>query len=229
MSRPTEEPTKSTGTRGGERLSHPAFGQIGAARISGGARLYGSDFLHNAYIVVRIKRSALDRDVAREWNYAENEIIEVALSESQWATFISSMNMGETPCTIQALDGKMVPGIPPRNQDDAYRSDIRKNLEAPIASLKALRAKIVANTTGLSKAKAAELLEPIDDALRQLTENLPHVADCFDEHIEDRVEKAKVEVHGYINQVLARAGLEHLNARQPIELIGNAEDETNEK
>ena len=37
----------------GQIASHPAFGQIAAHRVSGGAILYGSDFRRNGYVGVR--------------------------------------------------------------------------------------------------------------------------------------------------------------------------------
>ena len=40
----------------------------------------------------------------------------------------------------------------------------------------------------------------------ELSSNLPFVADSFDEHVEEKIEKAKQEVHGYMNGVLTRAG-----------------------
>jgi hypothetical protein len=93
--------------------THPAYAQISASNVSGGAYLYGSDFKHHNYVVIRIKRSEMSRNLSNDWPFAREELIEVAVSESQWATFVSSMNRGEgVQCTLQSVQGKSVPQIP---------------------------------------------------------------------------------------------------------------------
>src|SRR5687767_12050919 len=105
MPREYEKPTttKRVGrTDRGTTESHPAYGQISASRVSGSINLYGSDFRHNHYVIVSIHRSVLDRDLSHDWPFPRQEIIEVALSESQWAHFVSSLNAGSgAQCTIQ--------------------------------------------------------------------------------------------------------------------------------
>jgi hypothetical protein len=94
--------------------THPAYGQITASRVSSSPRtlLYGSEFGHGHYIVVTIKGSELHRSVGRDWHMARDEIISVALSESQWATFLSTLNHGSgSCCTIEHVLRKQVPAI----------------------------------------------------------------------------------------------------------------------
>lgn len=99
--------------RGSKLLRHPAYGQIGASRTYGGGRaLYGSDFRHNSSVTIRISESEVTRDLSRDWPHATREIVEVTLSEAQWATFVSSLNMGEgTQCTLAHVMGERKPPI----------------------------------------------------------------------------------------------------------------------
>ncbi|KKL96942.1 hypothetical protein LCGC14_1839510, partial [marine sediment metagenome] len=75
---------------------HPAYAQIGAMRVSGshGAYLYGSDFRHQHYIMIQIHDSVLHRSLSGDRAHSGKRLIEVALSEAQWATFVSSLNQG---------------------------------------------------------------------------------------------------------------------------------------
>lgn len=97
----TEKPTRTYTGKAYEdyREYHPAYAMIGAARVTtmtagGGARLFGSDFRHQAYVTVTIRTASLSRTAQAEYIHGETELIEVALSEAQWATFVSSMNVG---------------------------------------------------------------------------------------------------------------------------------------
>ena len=71
MVRPIEEPrAELDDTFGNKRTtySHPAFGQIEVSRVQGGnGTLYGSDFRHHGYVVVRIAHSTMQRDLSRDW------------------------------------------------------------------------------------------------------------------------------------------------------------------
>src|SRR5437868_8231795 len=119
------EPTQ---TERGEQ--HPAFGMIGASRVSHsppGAVLFDSDVQHQHYVVVRVRTAARRRDLNRDYLYADQQIVEVAMSEAQWASFVSSMNTGDgVPCTLTARGLEPVPGMPyaPRLQEsmDEVRS-----------------------------------------------------------------------------------------------------------
>ena len=55
----TETPNVGPG-REGSTFDHPAFGQISASRVTGnpGRTLYGSEFVHRAWINLRISRSS---------------------------------------------------------------------------------------------------------------------------------------------------------------------------
>lgn len=221
--RETEEPavikTKGAGNMDEETVTHPAFAQIGASRVSGFTPLYGSDFLHNAFMTVTISTSQLRRSLSNDWHYAPNEIIEVAMTEAQWATFVSSPNVGSgVPCTLQHIQGKRVPGLPdPPERSSQFGREARETMDDALTALKELMDKI--DGLGLSKAKADTLKNSVRTAHMQISSNIPFVAKQFDEHMEATVEKAKAEVHGYMTGALMRSGLDALaNGPPPLQL-----------
>ena len=186
--------TNDEGPMGGTTSTHPAFAQIQASRVQGQTFLYGSGFVHNGYISVTISRSQLKRSLSRDWFFGRNELIEVAMSEAQWASFISSMNMGSgVPCTISHIDRHQVPQLPnPPKETGQFDNELKERLGIVEDALKKLGEQI--NTMPVSEKKKKELLDSLGSAMRNLTPNLKFVSDQFGEHMEDTIEKAKIEV-----------------------------------
>jgi len=215
--------TKDTGPIGGERHTHPAFAQIGASRVSGHAHLYDSDFNHQHYITIRICGSEMGRGLSNDWHFARKEYIEVSLSEAQWATFVSSMNVGSgVPCTLQHLNGQSVPQLPaPENKADKFSEEMGDTLKEAVQMLRKLNADVSESVSG--KKKAEELSRSIERIIGSISGSAKFVAEQFDEHIERTVERAKVEVNAYVTSHVQRAGLEALGVT-PIKLIGNQAD-----
>lgn len=208
------------------RTTHPAYAMIGASRCSGGhTSLYGSDFTHNAYMTITIRRSELHRGLNRDWHFGREEYIEVALSESQWATFVSAPNVGEgVPCTLQYRNGKAIPGLPsPESRVDQFSDEIQEQLQN---CLKTLDAGIAAvQEVGLSKVKQDKLAGIFKGVRQEIMSNLPFVASQFSTHMEETVEKAKQEVHGYMLSAIQRAGLEAISGGTlPLQIEGSTND-----
>ena len=209
---------KTVGDGDRTKTTHPAFAQISASRVTGGTYLYGSDFHHNHFMTISVSRSELNRDLSRDWHYARDEMIEVALSEAQWATFVSSLNQGSgVPCTLQRHDHKMIPQLPETPaRIRQFDNELKDRLGAVEDDLDELAREI--NASKLSQKAKKGLLDTLNLATRNLTPNLTFVADQFGEHMEERTEKAKIEIEAYINSAINRAGVKALNEKAPIQI-----------
>lgn len=219
MPRSVEQPVTKSADRGGTVTSHPAFGQIVAHRVSGHSILYGSDFVHNATMRITISRSEQHRDLSHDWHFSKGEIIEVELSEAQWATFVSAPNIGSgPPCTIRHLHGTLVPALPdPIDRSDQFAREMSGKMSASVDALNSLLARI--DEMGMPKGKTAELRAALNSTIREITANLPFVAETFGRHVENTVEKAKQEIHGYMQGVISRAGIASLqNSALPLQI-----------
>ena len=212
------------------RETHPAYAMIGASRVSAnpGNFLAGSDFRHGHYVIIRISEGEIVRDGALDHAFGDTRrYIEVALSEAQWATFVSTLNMGcGTPCTLQWRDGVAIPEID--RSDDAKRTDRFKDeladrLGLVETALTTLEQQI--KKSPLSEVKRKELISTLTTARNNLTPNLGWVAKIFGEHVEETIEKAKIEVTAYMSSVLARAGLKSLGAEAPISMLDGRKDD----
>lgn len=211
-------------TKDGTTFTHPAFGQITVSKTQGGnVNLYGSDFRHNHYVTVRIQRSQLNRDLARDWAFGKEELIEIAMSEAQWAQFVSSFGSGGgTQVTIQRFEGKLVPRIPHRDSGKLYQQEAQTALNEAIKGMNEAIAAVEATAVGLSKAKQEAILGHMRGARKQLDDSMPFIAKQFDKHVEDRIEKAKVEVHAWAMSEIVRLGMEKLveGKELPLSLEG---------
>lgn len=191
--------------------THPAFGQFAASRVTVGGRgvtLYGSEFPHHSYIVLSLTTSVQRRNLARDWYSNDKHIVKFALSESQWATFVSSLNTGGgVPTTLEWLSGEgRLPELPPIDRRSDYAGDLKNYVKDAVDELKSFEDEI--DALGLSQKKTKALKDKLLRSRRLLDSTLPFVEKSFDEHMEEVVEKSKQEVHGYIQNVVNQAGLQ---------------------
>jgi hypothetical protein len=185
----------------GKTFQHPAFGQIRVNRVSGHKHLFGSDFTHQHYVIVEIETCELVRSLNHDRYHSDRPIIRVAMSEAQWAAFVSSMGRQGAPCTIERLGLESVPDLPPpTDRKKQSGGEMSRKLAKVVERLKAAAA----------NAKTVTHRKEIEGALQELTSNIDFIAESFDEHMENTVEAAKAEVHGYINHTIQRAGLQAL-------------------
>lgn len=201
--------------------THPAYAMIGASRVSStGHYLYGSDFRHQHFVTITVRRGEMHRSLSRDWHSAREEYIEVALSEAQWATFVSSLNTGSgVPCTLQAKDGRYVSRIPqPEPKADLFKSELTERFSDGRKALAELRARLEAGKGG------KESLKLLDRALREISGSAQFVSDQFGEHMEEVVERVKIEVNAYAQQTLMRMGLDAAKTDLPLALEAKAEE-----
>lgn len=216
-----EEPVESPSSHDSTEYNHPAYGMIGANRVSGGTTLFGSDFVHQHFVTITVRHAKFRRDLSRDWHHGTNEIVEVALSEAQWATFVSSMNVGDgVPCTLERIGREFIPSIPLRKQEDAHRAEFADDLKNATALVDAAIGDIEGEIgAAVSATKRGKILARLLLLRRKLSDSMPFVAQSFAKHMEVTVEKAKVEVNAYIQQSVMRAGLDALGARATAPLL----------
>lgn len=219
------------------RETHPAYALIGASRTShggGGAYLFGSDFRHSQYVVIRISEGSMMRTVSHDWPLGgSRNYIEVALSEAQWAAFVSRLNMGEgvpctlsfrMPCDADEPNAGFVPEIASvTDRREQFKGEVADQLRDIVAEVDGLL-QLLADET-LSK-KARERIETAVKMVRQhVASNLPFVAKSFDEHVDRAMTSAKMEIGAYVQSAVQRAGLQALGATEsPFELADGKAD-----
>jgi hypothetical protein len=220
MPRPIEQPTVTREPRaGGEetvKYEHPAYATIGAHRTSTHANLYGSDFTHHNTVRISIHKSRLTRGLSTDWVDSDlRPYIEVELSEAQWASFVSSMNVGMgTQCTLRELGGKSIPDLPsPESRREQFKGEAVNACREAFAALDELKAMLA--DAKLSQKARDDLAKQAERVRSRMNSSLPFVLDMFGEHMETAVEKAKTEINAYYVSTVQRAGLAALAGEAP--------------
>lgn len=188
---------------------HPAFGIIGASRVSqggagGGAVLFDSDVKHNHYVILRIGRASRRRDLHTDWVHeagGRGEIVEVAMSEAQWASMISSMNTSGVPCTILRTekDGQM-PELDFDSRLDLTHREVRAKAQD---ALEEVREALEALKQKPTKAN----VKALENHLSNVPANLEFAAKRLTEHAEEVVAKSKADVEAFVISKAQEVGL----------------------
>ncbi len=203
MARRTIE--KPTLTEHGDQR-HPAWGMIGASRVSTsppGATLFDSDIRHAHTVIVRIGTATRKRDLNRDWIHAGRQFVEVEMSEAQWASFVSSMNVGDgVPCTIRSREDVYdVPGVP-------YEPRLRESM-AEVESAAARAAEQVAAAFAAYKEhKTAANLRTLGYVIANMPANIGYAAESLSEHAENVVQKARADIEAMVVTKARQLGLE---------------------
>lgn len=198
--RETIPPTKDE--KGDEH--HPAFGLIGANRVqSNGTVLFDSDVKHHHFVTVRISTAVRTRKLKHDSLFPKERLIEVAMSEAQWASFVSSMNSGSgVACTIEARErGEVTPDMPyaPRLQEsmDEVRSAGVEALEAVRKAFAEYKAhKTVGN------------LRHLEAMIANAPSNMEFAAKSLNEHAENVVQKARADIEAMVLAKSEQLGLD---------------------
>jgi hypothetical protein len=188
---------------------HPAFGIIGASRVSqggagGGAVLFDSDVKHNHYVILRIGRASRRRDLHTDWVHeagGRGEIVEVAMSEAQWASMISSMNTSGVPCTIRHTekDGRM-PELDFDSRLDLTHREVRQKAQDALAEVREALEAVKAKPTKAN-------VRALENRLENAPANLEFAAKRLTEHAEEVTTKAKADVEAYVIQKAQELGI----------------------
>src|SRR5471030_48809 len=209
MSNKLAEPvlTQKDERSGVVKQTHPAFGVVSVSRVSGGAVLFGSEFQHANYMRLRIAKAELNRSLSSEWVSANKlPYIEVELSEAQWATFLSSANVGQgTMCTVRRIGTEVVTGIPaPERKRERFHQEAGAKLEKALAELRQLADDV--GELKLSQKQKDALLSRVDQVQMNIAGNVDFVMEQFGEYMEGVEERAKIEINAYANNVISQHG-----------------------
>jgi hypothetical protein len=194
-------------------FTHPAFGNISLHVHRGRQRLFGSEFVHDSAVVIEIKSGEQIRSCSDDRFSGTEPIVEVKLTESQWARFVSSGGVGEgVPCTIRCQrTGPIVvhPEIAnaEETRQDLHAREIRESAAKAIEECTKALDKIEAMCDDkLTKTGVREVVKSFRHALRNLPANHEHSFNMFCEATENVVEQAKIETEAYLDRIANQIG-----------------------
>jgi hypothetical protein len=206
-------------------------------KSSGGSEnLFGSEFGHQHMISIEINRVEEHASPGHSFLSEKETLIRFDMSESQWATHVSSMGMGAgVPVTLRRYKGESIPAIAkPVEKKTRFKNELIRQTEESRKAFAELRAKIEAMK--ISGKQKEDLLDTVRSATAAFEAQAPYLADRFDEHTEETIEAAKVEIHAHANNVMRDMGLRAmalaksdqalLDETKPLQLMGPLNDQT---
>lgn len=202
-----------TDERGVEK--HPAFCMISASRITSnpGAVLFQSDIRHQNTVRVRIARADRRRDLHHDWVHDGQQLIEVEMSEAQWASFVSSMNTSGVPATLRSTDTEWdIPDLPyaPRLAESMaeVRGKAGKLFEQVKDALDEYET-VLDNKAGVKERRAA--LNKLHYTIHNSESNVSFAAKSLSEHAENVVQKARADIEAMVSQEATKLGIKSGN------------------
>jgi len=142
---------------------------------------------------------------------AARPLIEVWMSQTQFAEMVSTLNCGSgTPCTIKYLNGKAIAECPAHNPvvkiDDGFYEKTQELTERMDTDAKEI--KEILKKPNLNKADREAILTKVHHLHMEVRANLPYMKQCFSEAVSNTVMHAKGEIEAFTQSVITRFGLE---------------------
>jgi hypothetical protein len=189
---------------------HPSFGMVGITRRNArGSVMFGSSITHNEVIGITIKNGSVERKLNTEWYYGEGQLIEIELSASQFAEFITTPNCGDgVPCTIRQFNGDVMPKPPYENRKDLFSKEFQNDMNNIKSDLNTTLdiAKNILQKPNIGKGDKEELIALFDKFINKVSSSIPFIETKFVEQMDRTVTEAKGEIEAFINRRLTEEG-----------------------
>lgn len=198
-----------------EPETHPSYGFVQVSRVSGDTSLFGSPFKHQHYMQLSIGRSTRQRSHGRDWHFGgiRGGLVEVYLSEAQWAAMVSSAGMGGgVPCTLGYVGGQRQEECPEQEEVERFHKDIEKDAQHAMkfmeVAMEKMRALLEDKTPTKEKRKA--VLDALSTAQRKMSDSAPYMVQQLAERMDQVVLAAKTEVESYVHATIVESGIQKL-------------------
>lgn len=212
------------------RTIHAAFGTISANRTHHHPEhLFGSDIEHMNTVRLEVCEAEriVDIDLNHEQIHSRKSIITIALTEQQFASLITTMNVGGgTPCTIQRRSGVSVdPPPPPVKPAQACRQTLTekgKKMAEELLSIERDLGALIDGDKPPGKTALRELLKRLHYAQCPLTDGMPFLYEQYHEALENAARDAETALHGRVISLFQKLGLDAAKAT-PIPRLSSPE------
>ena len=198
-----------------EIIKDKSFGQIQFSKVVGGSsKFYGSNLTTNSYIQLTISQSEMIRSLTDDKYYPRKKVIEVSMTNSQFAELITSLNFGGgVPCTIRYNNGEVIEHTTiSENRKDFVVRKFKEKMKTFSFKLKEYSNNVgeILKKGKLSVSDKEEINRGISNVVMETENNIPFYLQCFQEAMEDIVIESKHDVEASILHKITSAGLDAL-------------------
>lgn len=212
-----------SGDEGESTETHPSFGMVSLSRwTSGGGRsFFGSAVEPHAGVSLTIRRGEKKRSLSNDWYHGTDEIIEINMTEAQFAQLITSFNIGSgVPCTISSVNRRGLDGIPDGTVPECPEISEHKRVEAKFKvrmmemarQIEALvnKAEEFQGKPNINKADRKAYADIASHIKSIIASGVPFIQGQFNEALDMSVSHAKADVDAFMTNLLRQAGMEAL-------------------
>ena len=209
----------------GTSYKHPSFGMLSFNRTHGGhSNLFGSSIQHNDTIHMVLKEGVVIRGLNDDRYVGEDEILEVEMSQSQFAELITSMNVGAgTPCTIKYLRGKgRINEADFINKRQQITNEFKESMKEFYDEVKEL----FTTKKSIGKGDREMILRRLANVTQGMESSSKFIFDQFQNQIDKTITEAKGEIEAFaqnkINAIAQQALVEQkediLKLENPVDV-----------
>ena len=200
--------------------THPSFGLISVSHYTctPPQNFFGSSIRHNAGVALSISRAVKYRNLSNTWYHDKDEIIEVNMTQAQWAELLSSFNRGPgVPCTLNHVNRNAVndyvemgvPACPETNERQEIEIEFKREMQKLTDGMKELmlKAKSFQDKPNINKQDRKEFLNIAETLNRKIDSCMPFIQGQFNEAMDGIVVAAKADIESFTSQLLRQAGI----------------------
>lgn len=216
----------------GTSYKHPSFGMLSFNRTHGGhSNLFGSSIQHNDTIHMVLREGVVTRGLNDDWYVGEDEILEVEMSQSQFAELITSMNVGTgTPCTIKYLRGKgRINEADFINKRQQITNEFKECMNERMSDAKEFYDEVkelFATKKSIGKGDREMILRRLANVTQGMESSSKFIFDQFQNQIDKTITEAKGEIEAFaqnkINAIAQQALVEQkediLKLENPVDV-----------
>lgn len=178
---------------------HPSWGKINVTRVSGHANLFRSSLRHHHFISLTINKArVVDRGGAHDFLMDDGELIEVYMSETQFARMITSIGMGSgSPCTLNRYQNESIEACPAQDRKEFVVDSHSEHLEDHDSAMRSLLQKLNSMLNAKHRPTLKELSSIIHDLachIGNFKSSHKYYRDQFVEEVEEILDDAKAEI-----------------------------------
>ena len=183
---------------------HESYGMIQICRYRGGEKnFFGSAIPHEGGVSIEIFEGKHTRSLSSDWYFPKKKLVEIRLTENQFAECITNINSSPVPVTLKSIMGKKMEEPPQINKRDIFENefeDSMKTLEEKLKNLSAKTEELLSQKKNLNQKERDVILSEIAAIRQEVKNNIPFVRDCFREAMDDIVLESKTEVENFAKQ-----------------------------
>lgn len=204
---------------------HESYGMVTVHRGYGNKSraLFGSSIKHANTIRLAIDTAKHDRDLNNDYFHSKRNIIQIELSEAQFAQMITNFNNEGTPCTIRRVMGSNMEEplfISKVEQFNNEFSNKMHNLSEDMKGLVEDSLGILNDKKSINKGDREFIASAINRLIMNVEKNIPFVNEQFAEQIDGVVHEAKSAIESFLEQKIKEKGLEQIKGMSAEKLLG---------